>query len=53
MTLEVVLNSRNELGEIPIWCERTQRIFWTDIRANKIHTLAPETEAVETFDMPD
>lgn len=24
---------RNTLGECPLWCERTRRLYWTDIEA--------------------
>lgn len=53
MTLEVVYNARDDLGEVPIWCDRSRRLFWTNIRDSKIHALSLETQTLETFEMPD
>jgi len=31
----------NIVGESPVWCERTQRLFWVDICGRTIHALHP------------
>src|SRR5688572_24645269 len=33
----------NIVGESPVWCERTQRLFWVDIGERAIHSLELET----------
>lgn len=53
MPLEPVLHPENELGEIPVWCERRQRLFWTDIRACRMHSFDPATGNAEIFKVPD
>lgn len=53
MALEPVLQPLNELGEIPVWCERRGRLFWTDIRACRLHSFDPDTGTAETFKVPD
>lgn len=43
MNVELVLPAQNLLGECPIWCDRTQRLFWVDGRAPAFHALDPAT----------
>ncbi len=53
MTPEIVHRGNNLLGESPVWCWRSGRLLWTDIRASRIHALTPGTGAVETVIAPD
>jgi L-arabinonolactonase len=34
MKVELVLDARARLGECPLWCERSQALFWTDIQSS-------------------
>lgn len=40
------------LGEGPVWCERTQRLFFVDIKAPAIHALSWPACTLETWKMP-
>ena len=33
--------ARDTLGESPLWCERTQTLWWLDIDGCKLHSLQP------------
>lgn len=42
----VAADARNLLGECPIWCERTRRIYWTDIEGSELLALEEDTSVV-------
>ena len=33
---EIIVKSDNLLGECPIWCPRTHRLFWTNILGGEL-----------------
>lgn len=35
--LQCLVAAGNSLGECPLWCERTQTLYWTDIEAARLH----------------
>jgi sugar lactone lactonase YvrE len=41
MKAELVQDVRAELGEGPIWDDRSGRVHWVDIRAGRVHRFAP------------
>jgi sugar lactone lactonase YvrE len=41
--IEVAFAARDRLGETPIWCDRTQRLWWVDIEDPTLHCLDPVT----------
>lgn len=43
----------NDLGESPLWCWRTSQLYWTDIRAKRIHVLSPDTGELTDIEAPD
>jgi L-arabinonolactonase len=51
--MEMVLPARHELGECVLWCERTQRLLWTDIPDAKLWTFAPATGERRSWPMPE
>ena len=53
MGFETVLAAQATLGECPLWCARTQRLWWVDIEAPAIHCLNPETGQNDTFAMDE
>lgn len=53
MTLEPILQTQDVLGEVPIWCERRQRLFWVDVRACWLRAWDPANGVVESTLMPD
>ncbi|OAD97830.1 SMP-30/gluconolactonase/LRE family protein [Pantoea sp. OXWO6B1] len=44
---------RNTLGECPLWCERTRRIYWTDIEACELLALEEGNDAVMRWSLPE
>lgn len=46
---QCVCPSRNALGEVPLWCTRTQRLWWIDVKAPSIQSFDPSTGALQTF----
>ncbi|WP_024695550.1 SMP-30/gluconolactonase/LRE family protein [Pseudomonas syringae] len=41
------------LGECPVWCERTQRLFWTDIPGCELLALDPVSGEVRRWRVPE
>jgi L-arabinonolactonase len=41
------------LGECSIWCERTERLFWTDIPGCELHVLDPASGEVQRWSLPE
>lgn len=41
------------LGECPVWCERTERLFWTDIPGCELRALDPESGEVQRCSLPE
>ena len=42
----------DQLGESPVWDERTQSLYWIDSLAGVIRRLSPATGAIEEFKVP-
>lgn len=49
----VAADARNLLGECPIWCERTRRIYWTDIEGSELLALEEDTSVVMRWSLPE
>lgn len=41
------------LGECPVWCERTERLFWTDIPGCELRALTPASGEVQCWSLPE
>ena len=41
--VECVINTRDQLGETPLWCPRTRRLWWIDIERPKLQSFDPAT----------
>lgn len=50
-SIEIVSQTNYQLGEGPVWDERTQTVWWTDILAGNIYRSRPATDAVERFEV--
>ncbi|UPK01050.1 SMP-30/gluconolactonase/LRE family protein [Bradyrhizobium sp. 170] len=44
--------TKDQLGESPVWDERTQTLYWIDSLAGLIRKLSPATGAIEEFRVP-
>ncbi|MBC7453070.1 MAG: SMP-30/gluconolactonase/LRE family protein [Massilia sp.] len=42
-TMQVAVDSKNELGECVLWCDRSARLMWTDIPAATLWVHTPAT----------
>lgn len=45
MSLYSVIDAGTELGETPLWCDRTQSLWWLDISQSVLHHLDTRTGA--------
>lgn len=51
--MQVLTDTRHELGECVLWCERTGRLLWTDIPAATLWTYTPATGRTASWPMPE
>lgn len=47
--LQPLFDYQGNLPECPIWCERTQTLYWTDINRKQLHAYALQTNQHHTF----
>ena len=45
-------DTRDQLGESPVWDDRTQRLYWIDSLTGTIHRLDPATGELRNFQTP-
>ena len=48
-----VVDCRNKLGEVPVWDEREQALWWVDIEGRLLQRYRPATGQVERWTMPE
>ncbi|MFJ3448456.1 SMP-30/gluconolactonase/LRE family protein [Pseudomonas sichuanensis] len=46
-------NTTSLLGECPVWCERTERLFWTDIPGCELRALTLVSGEVQRWSLPE
>ena len=51
--LEVVVDVENQLGEGVLWCERSERVLWTDILGSTLYAHHPASGRTATWPMPE
>ncbi len=51
--VEVAVPSKNINGESPLWCAKTEQLYWVDIRGRQIQTLRPSDGTYRSIEMPD
>jgi len=51
--VEVVVESKNTLGEGVVWSARDNTLYWTDIEQKRLWSLEPERGKAETVDLPE
>ncbi|ENE4021709.1 SMP-30/gluconolactonase/LRE family protein [Escherichia coli] len=49
----IAANVRNSLGECPLWCERTRRVYWTDIEGSELLALEEGSGIVMRWPLPE
>src|SRR5688572_17012314 len=50
--IDCVVRSSDRLGETPLWCARTERLWWLDIEDPKLQSFDPATGAHEVLSLP-
>lgn len=50
--VRVVAHTQDRLGETPLWCERTQTLWWLDIENPTLHSFRPADGTQRSFPMP-
>lgn len=50
---ELLVDGQHVLGEGVRWCERSGRVFWTDIEGRKLYACAPHGGELQQWDMPE
>src|SRR5579859_2806517 len=48
-----IFETRDTLGEGPLWNPRDGRLWWTDIQEKRLRRLEPATRAVDDLPMPE
>lgn len=51
-SIDAVVQGADQLGETPLWCERTQRMWWIDIEQPKLQSFDPSTGAHDAMPLP-
>ena len=47
--IDCVAHSENRVGEVPVWCDRTRKIWWIDVRQPRIQSYDPQSGAFVTY----
>ena len=50
--VEAVIRGEDQLGETPLWCDRTRKLWWLDIERPKLQSYDPDTGAHEVISLP-
>jgi sugar lactone lactonase YvrE len=53
LDVSVVLRARAEIGESPVWSQRTQELYFVDIAGQAIHAYRPSDRRHRVFGLPD
>lgn len=51
--LTIASHVSNELGECPLWCERTRRLYWTDIEGRELLAMQEDSEEISRWSLPE
>lgn len=46
------MSENDQLGETPLWCDQTQKLWWVDIEKPKLQSFDPETGKHDFLAMP-
>ena len=50
---KTLTDTTSMLGECPVWCERTERLFWTDIPSCELRAIDPVNGEVQRWPLPE
>lgn len=49
MSFELLIDSKFPIAETPIWDERVQKLYWTDLFSGDVHCYDPETREDKAY----
>lgn len=52
MQIECVVKSGDQVGEVPVWCDRDNLVWWMDVRRPRLQSFDPVTGFHEVFVLP-
>jgi sugar lactone lactonase YvrE len=50
--VRTAFEAKDTLGEAPLWCTQTQRLWWVDIQKATLRSLDPETGVNDSYQLP-
>ena len=53
LRVECVLDIRARLGECPVWCRRSNSLYWIDIHAPSLNRFDPSTGENRVWMLPE
>jgi len=51
--VDLVADDQAQLGECPLWCERSASLWWTDIEGSRIRRISTLTGETRSWSTPD
>ena len=51
--MQLAVDAKNQLGECALWCERTERLLWTDIPASTLWAHTPALDTTCSWPLPE
>ena len=51
-SIDAVVSGADQLGETPLWCDQTRRLWWIDIERPKLQSYDPETGRADSVGLP-
>jgi len=52
VSIDAVVRNADQLGETPLWCDRTRRLWWLDIEQPKLQSYDPSTGETNFTPLP-
>lgn len=49
----IAADVRNSLGECPLWCEKTRRLYWTDIEGSELLAFEEDNDVLMRWSLPE
>lgn len=53
MNIIAAVDTKDTLGESPVWCTREQALYWVDTRAPALRRFIPSRNAVDSWKTPE
>ncbi len=53
MMFTAATHVRNELGECPVWCEKTSSLYWTDIEGSELLSIRENSSVISRWPLPE